>query len=313
MDTLPLIDKRLHVVAVISNPVPYIKRYFLFRQFMERMEKDKNVILYVVELAYQQQDFIITSQTNPRHLQLRTETPLWHKENMINLAVSKLLPSDYNAFAWIDGDVEFENHNWALDALESLSGSNDVIQLFSHCIDLDQCNRTSSIVSSAGYQYGKGNRMYSTNNALDYWHPGYAWAITRNAYEKIGGLFDKAIIGSGDTIILSSILEISDKIVDDKYNNAYKKAVSDYATKIKGTSAIRFGYIPGLIRHYFHGSKKNRKYTERRQILFKHGYEPSFVGYDENGVLIPTSLFPDDLKTDIMNYFLERNEDEYFC
>jgi hypothetical protein len=74
---------------------------------------------------------------------------------------------------------------------------------------------------------------------------------------------------------------------------------------------LRLGYVPGIIRHHYHGSKKNRKYQERWQILVKHQYSPSLhVKRDEKGIIIPTTDFPEDLKTDIYNYFLERNEDE---
>lgn len=44
--------------------------------------------------------------------------PLWHKDNMINLGVENLLPEDCKAFAWIDADLDFESHSWALDKLQ---------------------------------------------------------------------------------------------------------------------------------------------------------------------------------------------------
>ena len=40
-----------------------------------------------MEMIYPNQRFIVTDKKNKRHLQLRTQTPIWHKENMINLAV----------------------------------------------------------------------------------------------------------------------------------------------------------------------------------------------------------------------------------
>ena len=49
----------------------------------------------------------------------------------------------------------------------------------------------------------------------------------------------------------------------------YKKDVLDLQQKMQ---KLRFGYVPGVIRH---GSKKNRKYQERWQILLRHGYDPS--------------------------------------
>jgi hypothetical protein len=51
------------------------------------MNEDDNVEIYIAELAYGEQKFIITKSNNPNHIQVRTQTPLWHKENLINLAV----------------------------------------------------------------------------------------------------------------------------------------------------------------------------------------------------------------------------------
>jgi hypothetical protein len=117
---------------------------------------------------------------------------MWHKENMINLGVKYLLHSTYKAFAWIDADIEFDNNNWALDTLRILNGSKDIVQLFSHCVDMDKNEYTMKIFNSAGYQFHKSH--IHCKSGVNYWHPGYAWAITRKAYEKIKGLYDGAIL-----------------------------------------------------------------------------------------------------------------------
>ena len=71
------------------------------------------------------------------------------------------------------------------------------------------------------------------------------------------------------------------------------------------------GYCPGVIRHFFHGSKKNRKYRERWQILVKYHYDPFIhMMKDENGVIIPTPECPIGLLNEILQYFCERKEDE---
>jgi hypothetical protein len=106
----------------------YIRRYILMNEFLKRMEMEEtDVIVYVVELAYKNQRFVITDAKNKRHLQLRAETPLWHKENMINIAVKKLLPKTWKAMAWIDADLEFESATWAKDTLKILNGCKDVV------------------------------------------------------------------------------------------------------------------------------------------------------------------------------------------
>jgi hypothetical protein len=301
------IEAKLNVIAVISNPILFVRRYILFKEFLQRIENEEpNVILYIVELAYSNQKFIITDSKNPRHLQIRCETPLWHKENMINLGVKKLLPSNWKAFAWIDGDLEFESNTWALDTLKILNGHKDIVQLFSHCVDMDKQNHTMRIFNSAGYHCSKGHTYCGLGQ--NYWHPGYAWAITRKAFDRIGGLYDRAILGSGDNIMLFSLLGNGIKSIDSSSTNEYKEDVLKFQEQM---STLRFGYVPGSIYHYFHGSKQNRKYSERWQILVKHNYNPlTFITYNSSGIIVPTHLFPKQLADDIYNYFEERNEDE---
>jgi hypothetical protein len=295
------------VIVVVSNPCLYAKRYILMKEFINRIEKEeRSVKLYIVELAYGDQKFIITNKNNKNHLQLRTEVPLWHKESMINMGVKYLLPDTYKAFAWIDADIEFENGTWTLDTLKVLNGSKDIVQLFSHCIDMNNEELAMKVFSSAGYNYSKGKPYCS--NGENYWHPGFAWAMTRKAYEKVGGLYDKAILGSGDHIMLYSLLGFGVKAINQDSTQDYKDTIIKYQKNMKN---LRFGYIPGLIRHYYHGSKKNRFYQERWQILIQHSFSPlKHIKYDDLGLIVASENMSDQLKVDIFNYFASRNEDE---
>jgi hypothetical protein len=300
------IEDVLHVVAVISNPCLFAKRYLLLHEFRKRMERERNVVLYIVELAYGDQEFMVTSSGNPRHLQLRTDTPLWHKENMINLGVRRLLPTDWRAFAWIDADLEFDSDTWATDTLKLLNGAFDIVQLFSHAVDMDESGGGMRVFNSAGYNVAR-NRPYC-GSGPDQWHPGFAWAMTRRAFERVGGLYDQAILGSGDNLMMLSLIGAPLKGLNTASSDDYKSSVAEYGKRMQ---TLRFGYTPGVIRHYFHGSKKNRKYQERWMILVEHDYRPSeYCMYDEQGLITPTSSFPDALKHDIFQYFAQRNEDE---
>jgi hypothetical protein len=303
------IDDKLHVVLVISNPCLYARRYILIKEFMQRMElEETNVIVYVVELAYKKQQFIITDAKNPRHLQLRTEVPIWHKENMINLGVRRLLPPTWKAMAWIDSDVEFENANWVLDTLKVLNGTKDVVQIFNHCVDMDQNESTMSIFTSFGSQYVKG-RPYSTK-LMNYWHPGYAWACTRKAYDKMGGLLEVPILGSADNIMSLCFIQRGLKGIHASSTEDYKNKVQEFQERVK---TLRLGYVPGVIRHYFHGSKKNRRYHDRWQILLDYDFAPSMhLMKDKNGLLVPSPECPQGMLDEIMQYFEERNEDEFY-
>lgn len=300
------IEDYLNIIVVISNPCLYASRYILFKEFIKRLEEQEtNICIYVVELIYPNQKYIITETNNKNHLQIYTEIPLWHKENMINLGV-KLLPKDYKAFAWIDADIEFDSSTWVIDTLKILNGSKDVVQLFSHCIDMNKDETTLNNFTSFGYSFSKNIKYGLTG--LNYWHPGYAWAITRKAYEKIGGLYDKGILGSGDFIMANSFIGMTKYITYDKYSNDYKNSMLEFEKKAK---TLRLGYVPGIIRHYYHGKKANRKYTERTDILAKYNYSPiKHIKYNDNYIIVPTNEFPEEFKKDIINYFHERKEDE---
>ena len=300
------IEEKLNVIIVISNPCLYAKRYILLKEFVKRIEEEEeHVNLFIVEMIYENQKFIVTDKKNKNHLQVKTDVPIWHKENMINLAVKYLLPSNYKAFAWVDADVEFENNYWAMDTLKILNGCKDVVQLFSHCVDMSNENTNLNIFNSFGYSFNKEKKF--TTKGQDYWHPGYAWAITKKAYDKIGGIYDKGILGSGDSIMALAFINKAESMNNINYSDDYNNSMLEYQLK---ASKLRLGYVPGVIRHYYHGSKKNRQYTERWKLLMKHNYSPiEHLTYDKQGILIPTETFPFDFKEDIMNYFKERKED----
>jgi hypothetical protein len=303
------IEDKLHVIIVVSNPSNFASRYILAREFIKRIETEEtNVNLYIVELAYKNQNYYITEKSNPRHLRLRGEVPLWHKENMINIAVRRLLPPTWKAMAWIDADIEFENLHWATDTLRILNGQYDIVQLFSHACDMDINGYSMNVFNSLGYCAVKNAVKGIRHDGINYPHPGFAWAITRKAYDKIGGLYESAILGSGDHIMAKCILGKGLTAIVDESSIGYKQTVSDFQEKAK---TLRLGYVPGVIRHHFHGSKKNRKYTERWQILVNWNYDPLLhITANNDGLLIPTSSCPTGLLEDIASYGNQRNEDE---
>ncbi len=298
-----MIDNTLHVIMVVSNPCQYATRYVLAKEFLYRMQSEPNIIIYIVELVYDTQEFQLTYSSCPTHLQLRAEKAIWQKENMINMGV-KMLPSNWKAMAWVDADIEFESHTWAIDTLKLLNGAYDVVQLYSHCVDMNKTQGTMSIAASFCYQYTKKSCEYSSGGK-DLWHPGYAWAMNRRTYNRCG-IYDLSILGSGDHNMALCFLGHGLKSLNESVSIGYKKTIEEYQRKANG---VRLGYTPGVIRHYYHGSKANRKYTERWKILVKHQYDPlKHVKY-QDGLLIPTEECPTELLSDILHYFEERNED----
>ena len=305
------IENKLHMIICISNPCQYARRYILAREFKKRIEQnEKNVILYIVELAYHlpgknPQKFYITEKGNPRHLQLFTDTaPLWHKENMWNLGI-QLLPKNWKAVAFCDADISFENPHFAIDTLKILNGTRDIVHMHSHCLDLNLNLDIMSVFNSFGFQYTR-ERPYC-HTGKNFFHPGYNIAMTRKAYEQIGGIYELSILGSGDRNFLFCLVNNGIKSINENASDMYKKSIIEFEKKCVG---LKLGYVHGVIFHYFHGSKKNRKYTERWEILIKHQYDPyKHMTKNKDGLIIPSKECPQEMLDDIMEYFSQRNED----
>jgi len=303
-----MIDNKLHVVIVISNPCNFRRRRELAQQFISRLENTSNIELYICELIYGNEEPLNLTQKRDNHLVLYTKYPLWHKENLVNIAVKKLLPKDWKALSWIDADVEFLNSNWASQTLKVLSYF-DIIQPFVHCQDLDKDETIMNTWTSFCYQYCRGLQYNFNNKNSNYWHPGYAWACTRDFWEKMGGIYEKSIIGSGDYILAMTLLHkivgfngLPDALLD------IKRHYLDILWK-----DIKVGYVPCTLVHYYHGSKSKRQYVERNDILKLNNFDPQkHLSYDTNGVLIPTIEMPKKILEQINQYFLSRDDDEIY-
>lgn len=295
-----------YVVTVISNPVRYSRRWQLYKEFAHRMAQ-QNIKLFTVECALGDRNFEITSADNPMNLQVRTKSELWHKENLINLGI-RHLPKNTKYICWIDADIEFMDDNWATHAVHALQHY-DIIQLFSQALDMGPNGEIMSMSHSFCYSYvnGKpwGGKKYSGQN----FHPGFCWAARKESLEKLGLLYEYSILGSGDHNMILSLIGRWQDSVPTTMHPIYKetiKAWQDNATRhIQGN----IGYINCIIRHHFHGKKKNRKYVERWEILKKHQYNPlTDICRNVDGVFELTGAKPG-LRDDLRMYFRTRNED----
>lgn len=305
----PGIDK-LWVIAVVSNPVRYKSRYDLFQKFKAKMDCAK-VNLLVVELALGDRPFEITEKDNPHHVQVKAWDEIWHKENLINLGISRL-PPDWEYVAWIDADIEFMRHDWAEETVHMLQ-HNMVIQMFQNAVDLGPDGEVLktfdsfmwSWVTHQPHPYSKRN--HSGN--YPHWHPGFAWAARREAIDHLGGLIDFAVLGAADHhmawALVGKVVENSPK----KISESYKKHLEIWQERASTHIRQDVGYMAGTIFHHWHGKKSDRKYVERWQILFKNNFDPELdLKRDWQGLYILTHK-GERMRNDIREYFRQRNED----
>ena len=296
----------LYVIAVISNPARYDRRYQLFNEFCNRMQLEPQVRLVTIELQHGMRDFATNSK-----IRLRAKTEIWHKENMINIAIRKL-PPDWEYVAWIDTDISFKRPDWCRETLNQLQ-THKIVQLFSSANDMGPRNQT--LITHPGFCYQYYNQqVLDVNKGYSYWHPGYAWACRREIYENLGGLIDFTILGSGDYHMAMAFIENVDRSFirngkEVEYHGNYRILIKIFEERCKEFLKKDIGYVEGTIDHHFHGDKKNRGYATRDQILIKNKYDPLrdiIMNADGLWELAP---FKATLRDQIRIYFRQRNED----
>ena len=298
------IEENLHVIVVISNPCNFKIKHQLVKDFLDRMENEPNILVYLVELVYNNNPFRFTSSHNRTHLQIKSKTPLWHKENMINLGIKYLLPENWKAVAWVDVEVEFESSHWALDTLKILNGGKDIVQLFTSAANISNTGEILNTFVGFGYKYSKKNILFDMKSC----HTGFAWACNRTAYEQMGGIFEKEILGYGDNIMCQVFLKNALNTLKKGLSKGYIDAIIDLQEKCNG---LRIGYVPGNIKHVFHDKKEHNTHNDIEDILIKYQFDPyTFITVDINGLIIPTDVCPKEFLIYISKYFEDRNADE---
>jgi hypothetical protein len=292
-----------YVVTMISNPVRFSRRWQLYKEFAHRM-LEQGVQLMTVEVAFGDRNFEVTHKDNPMNLQLRTRDELWHKENALNLGVSRL-PEDWKYVCWMDADIEFENKNWVDETIHALQHY-DIVQLFQQALDLGPNGEIMQVHNGFGYCYVTGKKWINKNYSS--WHPGYTWCYTKDAFNLLGGMIDYSVLGSADhSMALALIGKFTDSLPTYIHTNYYNmiKAWEENATlHIKHN----IGYVPGIIKHYWHGRKKDRKYVSRWNILRDNDFDPVRDLKKNHQGLYMLSGHKHKLRDDIRRYFRQRDE-----
>lgn len=317
-------DNELHVIAVYFNHHGFENPRKNFRQFVRHMSGLDNVVLHIVELVVRDMPFEVTDEHNERHTRLRTDHELFHKENLVNIGVAHLtkLYPDWKYVAWVDADVKFMNPNIVADTIRACNRYN-VVQMWGEAIDLGPSlkplrfpkNRGTQyhediLVSSFGYCFvNMVLEQYKYTSGATTWHPGYAWAMRREIWDKIGGLLDISILGAGDHHMAWAFVGKPMQGIHGAATQSYKDECFRYLKNASAVVAHNLGYVDGLILHYWHGRKSDRKYVERWEILVGNKFDPKIDLVRREDGLLQLTPRSSKLRDDIRKYFLQRNED----
>ena len=296
----------LYIILPYFNFSKSKNRKSTFMQFVNRYSKNGGVKIVIAEASANEFDLPRDIEGAFQHHRFKLQSNIWCKENLVNVAVSRL-PSDWMYVSWIDIDIIFLNEHWAQDAVAELKKS-DFIQLFHNAVDMGSRGEALRIKNSFAFMHKNSKHEWRADNKYGIWHPGFAWACTRSAFEEVGGLLDISILGGGDRLLALALVNMIEKrLPPEKVSFQYTEALKSYEALFTKLN-LTLSYINGTILHQWHGSFRNRNYDQRFEIFFKHKFNP-YADLEKNGEgILNLSKFGKRMKHDIDQYFLDRKD-----
>ena len=255
----------------------------------------EGIPVFVAELAYDSDPWLLPDSPNVVRLRTGRGNVMWHKENLLNLA-EKIVPPEINALAWIDADIWFERLDW-FQAVEDALDSYGALQLFETVVSCGRDGARQRVGRGAGFA---GFLDVSKTT------PGFAWAARRSLWSKVGGLFERAVIGGGDMVNASAWLPTDPPPYEWLNYGGLADALAvsrNWCSEQGGCSGIA-----GTIWHEWHGDVQNRRYVERHAMMKALDITRDLVKR-EDGLLEFHPGVSEHLRRDISEYFCSRDED----
>ena len=287
----------LAVISCHFNPGGFSQpRRNLFR-FLRQMEAD-GIPVFVAELAYNDESWVLPEDS--RNLRLRTSRSnvMWHKENLLNLLES-IVPVEFDCLAWVDVDVWFQNVDW-FEQLQTALDSHPVVQPYEKVIWTTEDGQAGIAAQSAA----------SLKRLEPQGTSGFAWGARRTLWSDSGGLYDEAILGSGDSVNACAWLPCD-------MNGFHWLGYPNLSQNIERLSAwfareggdrSGCGYVKGNLWHEWHGDHARRGHVRRHSIVDSLDFERHLLRR-QDGLLEFSHGVPDIVSSKISSYFRSRNED----
>jgi hypothetical protein len=292
----------LYIILPYFNFCAFKRRRQLFLEFIDRSRTTPGIRIVVSECLGPAPLGKLKGVWE--HVKVETGCALWIKENLVNLAIDGL-PRNWKYVSWVDADISFLNENWVSDTIDKLQ-TDDVVQMFHSVINFGPNGEPIKVDKGFGFMARGSGKPYMKNDKYGFWHPGYAWACNRKAWNQMGRLLDWAILGSGDRHMAMALVGLAADSCPGNVHSNYKNLLLDFQNRVKG---LTLSWVPGTITHHWHGALEKRKYRERWDVLTKNMYNPLVdVSFTENGV-IQISKLGLRLLEPIEYYFIERDED----
>lgn len=236
---------------------------------------------------------------------LKTESVLWHKERLWNLAAKRLTDADKLLF--LDTDIVFSRGDWLEQCSQALDVC-DVIQPFSQCRWLDHRGVPDMHRPPVAAAIRDGDVP-----RLARYHTGFGWGMTRQAFDALGGLYDRSVCGNSDSLFGLSLRDNNGhRVVLDWFDNRQDSSVSSPSYQQYRQRAVslnlRVGVPVGVtVTHLWHGHREDRQYIDRGRLFPRRADCEYATHDDENGLLAWDDV--EHSNTEVMPYFVGKRDD----
>lgn len=290
-------DSESIIISCFFNPQNSPYRLKAFNHFYDSIKHMNHLIIECVIGE--------TSPQLPENKNIQrvyTENLLWHKEALLNLAVSKL-PKNIKYVFWVDADVIFTNKDWLTDSVKELKSGANILQPFEYCVHLDKDELQPSFDLNNYREFNTSTRnpklwrSFCSNyvdsielaNSRDYnihGHVGFAWGAKREILDKVP-LYDKALIGGADHIIAHAAAgQVPHPCINKSFTDDLD-SVYDWSQKFSNIIKGKVAYTYGDLYHIWHGDIEKRQYLKRIQEFTPT--TKKIVEKDKNGLYVTKS------------------------
>jgi len=267
-------------VVTYFNPVQYKnkkKNFDIFR----RVIKNQELPILSIESAFNDRSFELTQKDGEIVVNVRSNSIMWQKERLYNIAINHL-PEHCRFVVFLDADIIFLNPDW-VSQTASLLEQYPVVQPFQYNYQLGKKEDYRSLTENKLALY-KGPKIrwgsvflfkdFHTNDNIYRQIPGLSWAFRRDFLNKIGGWYDRSIVGGVDGLLINSLLGSVNQNFIKKSRPDIGNDCLTWSEKIYKHAGGNFHYTSGYLLDLWHGDSKNRFYSYRHKFIHSLKFNP---------------------------------------
>jgi len=219
----------------------------------------------MAELSFHDAPPVLPRQhSHVQHFRLGEAGIMFQKEALLSSVIPRL-PRQVTKIFLVDADVVPQAADAYAQAAELLDDV-PLLQPYSEAVWADRTGMPRGHKKSTAWAAVSGDPQPA---ALDpaIFHPGFAIGLRRNFFEIVGPLYGCPITGTGDAALWQAALAPHCAPPGPGRSHYTAPSPPAYRERVAAWSGGLVGCLAGQMRHYWHGSHRERAYATRHRLL----------------------------------------------